>query len=91
MPSAVYFRRLAESHRLLAKIEPVESEQHRAMALDCMTKARELDLDAFQSQLMPIRDEWRPSGIQKRTKAAPVDGLVARQTERKSAGEMHDQ
>jgi hypothetical protein len=62
MPSAVYFRRLAESHRLSAQIEPVESQQHRAMALDCMSKARELDLDAFQSRVMPIRDKWRPSG-----------------------------
>jgi hypothetical protein len=77
MPSAVYFRRRADIHWSLAQIdsEPAESRRHRARALDCMTKARELDLDELQSRVMPIRDEWRPAGnSEKRTKAAPVGG-----------------
>ena len=65
MPSAAYFRSRAESHWSLVQIDggSFESRHHRAMALDCMAKARELDLDEFQSRIMPIRDEWRPTAM----------------------------
>jgi hypothetical protein len=79
MPNAAYFRRRAKACRSLAEIddEPVESRRYRAMALDCMTKARELELDELQLRIMPIRQEWRPSKTSsERTKVVPVGGLA---------------
>ena len=64
MPSAAYFRRRAETYWTLAHIggDPVASRHSRRMALDCLAKARELDLDEFQSRLMPATEEWTPAG-----------------------------
>ena len=79
MPSAAYFRRRAKACWSLAQIdeEPVESRRYRALAFDCLTKARELELDEFQLRIMPIRQEWRPGMTsRKKTKAASVGGLV---------------
>jgi hypothetical protein len=75
MPSATYFRRRAKACWLLAQIEdePAESRRYRAMALDCMTKAHELELDEFQLRIMPILREWSPGKTSgKKTKAASV-------------------
>jgi hypothetical protein len=84
MPSAAYYRRRARSLRSLAQIDldPAESRRYQAMAVDCMTKAREMELDEFQLRIMPIRKAWRPprkSG--KRTKAASTGGLVVEKPE----------
>jgi len=70
MPSAAYFRRRAETCWSLSQIDgdPVASSRYRRMALDCLAKARELDLDEFQSRVMPVREEWhsrRKSGKEK--------------------------
>jgi hypothetical protein len=60
MPSAAYFRRRAETCWSLAHIggDPVASRRYRQMALDCLAKAHELDIDEFQSRVMPVREEW---------------------------------
>jgi hypothetical protein len=41
--------------------EPGASQCYKAVALDCMAKARELDIDKLQSRTMPNRKEWRSS------------------------------
>jgi hypothetical protein len=81
MPSATYFRRRAKACWSMAQIdgEPADSRRYRAMALDCLIKARELELDEFQLRIMPIRREWRPCKTSgKNTKVAPAGGPVRR-------------
>jgi len=64
MPSAAYFRRQAETCWSLSRIDrdPAASRRYRRMALDCLAKARELDIDEFQSRVMPVRKNGNPVG-----------------------------
>jgi hypothetical protein len=65
MPSAAYFRRRADLLVAgLANIDgdPVESRRYRRMALDCLAKARELELDEFRLRVMPVTEEWHSCG-----------------------------
>ena len=89
MPSAAYFRRRADL--LVARLrlahtdgDPVASRRYRPMALDCLAKARELDIDEFRSRIMPvIREEWhhrRKSGKKNRgpSKRPPPNSFTAK-------------
>ena len=87
MPSAAYFRRRADL--LVARLahtdgDPVASRRYGRMALDCLAKARELDIDEFRSGVMPvIREEWhhrRKSGKKNRgpSRRPPPDSFTAK-------------
>jgi hypothetical protein len=63
-------------------LDSAESQRYQAMAVDCMTKACEIELDEFQLRIMPIRKEWRPhKKSRNRTKAASTGGLVVAKPE----------